>query len=60
MGWPVLWGEVGVGKDFRDDEVGAGQPRISQFTRQVEEGKGNVERRNSMCKGAEVCLNLKK
>ena len=56
----MLWGEVGVGKDFRDDEVGAGQPRISQFTRQVEEGKGNVERRNSMCKGAEVCLNLKK
>ena len=61
MAWPVLWSEEGLREAFKDDEVGAGHPRMNSWSaRQAVDRKGNVAGRSSTCKGAEVCPSLKR
>lgn len=51
MAWPVLWSEEGVGEAFKDDEVGAGHPRMNSWSaKQAVDAKGNVVGRSSTCK----------
>ena len=43
MAWPVLWSEEGLREAFKDDEVGAGHPRMNSWSaRQAVDRKGNV------------------
>lgn len=43
MARPVLWSEEGVGEAFKDDEVGAGHPRMNSWSAgQAVDAKGNV------------------
>lgn len=32
MAWPVLWSEKRLREDFKDDEVGAGHPRMNSWS----------------------------